>query len=415
MGEGTAPQVRFEGFDGKWEESGLEDVAGFSKGQGYSKADLREDGTPLFLYGRIYTKYELAVTNVDTYAHIRPGSVVSTGNEVLVPSSGETSEDIATAVALLQTGVLLGGDINVIKPNARVDPVFLALRIGTGQVKDSLAQRAQGKSVVHLRNSDLRALRFDLPAVEEQRKIRAVFLKIDALIEQHRRKHRQLQQTKVAIMQRMFPRGDADEPELRFEGFSGVWERRRLEAFDIKTGPFGSALHASDYVRDGTPIVTTEHFKTGRLPIEGSGVPQVSDADAIRLSAYRLREGDIVFSRVGSVDLNAYVTRYQVGWLFSGRVLRVRPDGSCNPAYLHYALETEPVRQSILSRAVGLTMPSINTRILGDTTVLVPSSAAEQQAIGAMFSRLDDLIGFERTYIGKLQQVKTALLQKMFS
>lgn len=215
-------------------------------------------------------------------------------------------------------------------------------------------------------------------------------------------------------MQRMFPRGDADEPELRCKGFRGAWGCQRLGEFDIKTGPFGSALHASDYVLDGTPIVTTEHFKTGWLPASGAAIPQVSDIDALRLSAYRLQEGDIVFSRVGSVDLNAFVTADQVGWLFSGRVLRVRPGGACDPAYLHYALETNPVRQSILSRAVGLTMPSINTKILSDTTVPMPKSRAEQQAIGATFSRLDDLISAERHYNDKLQQVRAGLLQKMF-
>ena len=90
----------------------------------------------------------------------------------------------------------------------------------------------------------------------------------------------------------------SDTPAIRFKGFSDAWEQRKLgDISEIKTGPFGSTLHADDYVSDGTPIITTEHFKTGTLPRSKNGLPQVSDADYKRLTAYTLDDGDIVFSR----------------------------------------------------------------------------------------------------------------------
>jgi integrase len=180
-----------------------------------------------------------------------------------------------------------------------------------------------------------------------------------------------------------------------------AWEQRKLGEFDIKTGPFGSTLHAEDYVACGTPIVTTEHFKEGELPSIGSGIPQVGDRDAARLSQFKLQKHDIVFSRVGSVDLNAEVKDAQVGWLFSGRVLRLRTDRGINSTYLHYELGTVRVRSSIIERAVGLTMASINTRILGDTAFFVPATITEQRRIGAFFDRLDSLITLhQRKYDG---------------
>lgn len=91
---------------------------------------------------------------------------------------------------------------------------------------------------------------------------------------------------------------------------------------DVKTGPFGSALHADDYVEDGTPIITVEHL--GKTGLTRQNLPMVSDQDKRRLLSYTMREGDIVFSRVGSVDRNAYVTGEEDGWLFSGRILRLR-------------------------------------------------------------------------------------------
>ena len=208
--------------------------------------------------------------------------------------------------------------------------------------------------------------------------------------------------------------GKALVPEIRFSGFTDPWEQRKLGEFDIKTGPFGSTLHAEDYVACGTPIVTTEHFKEGELPSMGNGIPQVGDRDAARLSQYKLQKHDIVFSRVGSVDLNAEVKDAQVGWLFSGRVLRLRTDRGINSTYLHYELGTVRVRSSIIERAVGLTMASINTRILGDTAFFVPATITEQRRIGAFIDRLDSLITLHQRKYDKLCVLKKSMLDKMF-
>ena len=139
-------------------------------------------------------------------------------------------------------------------------------------------------------------------------------------------------------------------PDLRFKGFIEDWEQRKLgDIAEIKTGPFGSTLHAEDYVQSGIPIITTEHFKSGHLPESKDGTPQVSDEDYSRLKSYILKKGDIVFSRVGSVDINALVTTLQDGWLFSGRVLRVRSQNQIDSDYLHYLLDTLPVKNDIVS------------------------------------------------------------------
>ena len=203
-------------------------------------------------------------------------------------------------------------------------------------------------------------------------------------------------------------------PAIRFAGFTEPWEQRKLGEFGIKTGPFGSTLHAEDYVAHGTPIVTTEHFKNGDLPSTGDGIPQVSDEDLARLGQYQLLRHDIVFSRVGSVDLNAEVKDAQVGWLFSGRVLRVRPDGSIDSTFMHYGLSTDQVRNSIIERAVGLTMASINTGILGDTAFVAPIDKAEQVMVGSFFSHLDNLITLHQRKHDQLATLKKSLLEKMF-
>lgn len=205
-------------------------------------------------------------------------------------------------------------------------------------------------------------------------------------------------------------------PKLRFPEFMDDWEQRKLgDISEIKTGPFGSTLHADDYVSDGIPIITTEHFKAGTLPTDKCGLPQVSENDFKRLSAYVLNEGDIVFSRVGSVDINAIITPFQRNWLFSGRVLRVRPQGKHSSQFLHTLLETESVKSDIRTRAVGQTMPSINTEILKITTLLLPASLTEQELLGEYFHSLDRLITLHQRKLEKLKELRKGVMKKLFS
>ena len=144
------PEIRFKGFTDPWEQRKAIDIADYSKGNGYSKGDLTDAGTPIILYGRLYTKYQFAISEVDTFAVPRNGAVYSQGNEVIVPASGETAEDIARASAVEKSGVLLGGDLNILRPFDFINPLFLALAISNGEPQKELAKKAQGKSVVHI-------------------------------------------------------------------------------------------------------------------------------------------------------------------------------------------------------------------------------------------------------------------------
>ena len=205
-------------------------------------------------------------------------------------------------------------------------------------------------------------------------------------------------------------------PNLRFPEFQGEWEKTTIgEIATIKNGPFGSVLHAEDYVDEGMPIVTTEHFKSGNLPLSKNGIPQVSEDDYCRLKGYMLETDDIVFSRVGSVDINAHVENVQQGWLFSGRVLRVRPIKSVNSLCLHYILSTESVKRDIRNRAVGQTMPSINTPILSNTGIYISQSEAEQKKIANLLSLIDERIATQNKIIDKLQSLIKGLNDTLYA
>lgn len=170
-----------------------------------------------------------------------------------------------------------------------------------------------------------------------------------------------------------------------------AWESKRLDEIAmIQTGPFGSQLHKKDYVDVGTPIITVEHL--GQYRIRRQNMPMVTNEDANRLQKYSLLPGDIVFSRVGSVDQSSYVGKAESGWLFSGRCLRVRPDANkADPLFTYYALNTAGLKSYIRAIAVGATMPSINTAILSEVPISLPP-LNEQQRIATVLGSLDDKI-----------------------
>ena len=200
----SVPEIRFVGFTDAWEQRKAADLAEYSKGNGYSKCDLTEAGTPIILYGRLYTKYQFLIDDIDTFAVAKSSSVFSKGGEVIIPASGETAEDIARAAVVAKSGVLLGGDLNILCLIEQINPVFFAIAISNGKPQEELAKKAQGKSVVHIHNSDIQEVMIPLPKRAEQDKIVGLFSHLDHLITLHQRKLERLQNIKKACLEKMF-------------------------------------------------------------------------------------------------------------------------------------------------------------------------------------------------------------------
>jgi len=198
------PEVRFPGFTDDWEQRKLGEMADFSKGNCYSKSDLTDEGEPVILYGRLYTKYETVISTVDTFTAKKENSVISKGNEVIIPASGETAEDISRAAVVAEQGIIIGGDLNIVRPYEEIDSIFLALTISNGKQQKELSRRAQGKSIVHLHNSDLKEVDLIFPRIDEQIRIGFFFKQLDNTIALHQRELDVLKKTKKAFLQKMF-------------------------------------------------------------------------------------------------------------------------------------------------------------------------------------------------------------------
>ena len=200
----TQPRIRFKGCQGEWERKKLSEIASFSKGHGYSKSDLREAGSPIIIYGSMYTNYQFEINEVHSFVEQKKESVISKGNEVIIPASGETAEDIACASAILKRDIIIGGDLNILTLGNEFSPSFIALALSNGSSHKELVKSAQGKTIVHLHNTEIAKAVVFIPPLTEQRQIANFFRTLDRRIELERQRLEKLKQLKAACLEKMF-------------------------------------------------------------------------------------------------------------------------------------------------------------------------------------------------------------------
>lgn len=410
--DSKVPAIRLTGFSEKWEEKPIGKVLSETKRpivledkQQYELVTVKRRNGGVVSRGHLWGR-EILVKN---YSQLQTGDFLISKRQVVHGATGIVPAELNNAIVSNEYLVVVG--------NKEITTEFLTILASLPDMRKKFFLSSYGVDIEKLffDAEDWKKRNVTIPKLPEQTQIGEYFRELDSLIGLHQRKHDKLVTLKKAMLQKMFPHPGATTPEIRFKGFEGDWVEKTLAGIsEIKTGPFGSTLHAKDYVSDGVPIITTEHFKFWCLPETKKGLPQVSTSDYKRLKSYVLKHGDIVFSRVGSIDINAHVEEKQNGWLFSGRVLRVRTPPSIDSEYLHHELSTDRARKCVAERAVGQTMPSINTGILGGTVVFLPEQKTEQQKIGTYFRTLDALIFKHATQLQKLQQIKSACLEKMF-
>ena len=409
MGKKQVPAIRFQGFTDAWEQRKLGDMVSFSKGSGYSKGELKEDGTPIILYGRLYTKYETVISEVDTFADEKKGSVYSKGGEVIVPASGETAEDISIASVVEKSGVLLGGDLNIITPPKNIDSAFLAISISNGKPHNDMAKMAQGKSVVHLHNSDLEKIDLPYPNYDEQKRISGFFSNLDNLITLHQRKYEKLLKVKKSMLEKMFPRDGADVPEIRFDGFTDAWEQRKLG--DMVSFSKGSGYSKGELKEDGTPIILY-----GRLYTKYETVISEVDtfADEKKGSVYS-KGGEVIVPASGETaeDISIASVVEKSGVLLGGDLNIITPPKNIDSAFLAISISNGKPHNDMAKMAQGKSVVHLHNSDLEKIDLPYPNYD-EQKRISGFFSNLDNLITLHQRKLEKLKNIKKSLLEKMF-
>ena len=224
------PEIRFKNEDGNnypdWEEKKLDNVFKFYKGKGISKIELSEEGTPCIIYGELYTKYREVIGVVKSKTNIKKELLfMSEIGDILIPSSGETQKDIATASTVMEKNVALGGDINILRSKETINSPYVSYYLK--HIKNiEISKLSQGNSVVHLYSKQLSNLKIEIPSLEEQQKIGDFFMLLDKRIEQQEEKIALLKDYKKAMMQKIFSQ------KIRFKDENGNdypdWEEKKL-------------------------------------------------------------------------------------------------------------------------------------------------------------------------------------------
>ena len=199
----NVPPLRFPEFTEEWKAEQLDNIATLSKGIGISKEQLSEDGEPCILYGELYTKYKSEIIkHVESKTDIDSSKLKrSKANDVIIPCSGETAVDIATARCVPFDNILLGGDLNVISLH-KYDGAFMSYQLN-GKRKYDIARVAQGVSVVHLYGEHLKAIKTYNPSLPEQQKIAELLSLIDERIATQNKIIEDLKKLKSAISERL--------------------------------------------------------------------------------------------------------------------------------------------------------------------------------------------------------------------
>ena len=250
------------------------------------------------------------------------------------------------------------------------------------------------------------------PSPEEQRAIGELFADLDALIEQHRAKHANLQQMKTALMQRMFPQNGADEPELRLGGFSGHWKKSSFGDV-VEFFKYGVNAAATEY--DGVTKylrITDLDESSGQF---GTGLVTSPRAEEEVIRDFLLEEGDMVFARTGATVGRSYLFRKSVGrTVWAGFLIRARFKRNTDPQFVAAYAQTDSYWTYVKLTSQRSGQPGLNSAEYAAMPISTPPTLEEQRAIGEVFSNLDALIAAEHRYIAQLTQAKTALLQRMF-
>lgn len=391
------PIVRFRAFSEPWFQNQLSEVAEFSKGRGYSKKAIQPQGTPIILYGRLYTKYESVISNIDTYANMEKNSVISEGGEVIIPASGESAAEISRASCVTDGGVILGGDINIVKPHENLDPSFIAITLSNGSQQRELSKRAQGKSVVHLHNSDLKAVKLFYPSYEEQSAIGSLFRTLDDLLASYKDNLINYQALKATMLSRMFPKAGQTVPEIRLDGFEDRWEEK--EFIQI----VNRVTESSD--SDALPKVEFEDIISGQGKLNKDISSKFDNRKGILF-----KPGYTLYGKLRPYLNNWLLPKFEgvaLGdfWVFD-------PNGN-NSDFIYYLVQSSRY-QKVANDTSGTKMPRSDWKSVSTTIFAIPQTIAEQQAIGAYFSNLDNLINSHQEKISQLEILKKKLLQDMF-
>ena len=373
----NVPNLRFS-YKGDWSKRKLNEICLFFKGNGLSKSDLSNEGFPCILYGELYTTYKNEVISdiISKTNTTLSNPFLSRNNDLIIPGSGEDPIDIAVARAIYQNDIILGGDLNILRPKSNVSAAFLSYQLN-GVRRYDIAKKAQGKSIVHLHNSDLKEVLVSIPSYDEQLHIVKLLTKIDEMIETQIKIIDDYNSLKMGIYNCMFKENYAD------------YKLKQLA-----------------YIVKGDQINNDQLLSNGSYYMMNGGA-----SPSGYLDSYNVSENTISISEGGNSC--GYVQFNSSPFWSGGHCYTIQNVNSAliENKYLYHYLKYK--EKEIMNLRIGTGLPNIQKKDLENFTILVPSLLIQRKNL-ALFEMLDEKISILNEELANLQKQKKYLLCNMF-
>ena len=394
-----SPKLRFPGFEGAWEVESLGNLGTFTKGAPLSKADISLNGTPLILYGELYTTYsEVTYTvhrttdqmvNVEHYSRI---------GDVIIPTSGESPEDIATATCVMVAGVILAGDLNIFR-TTKVDGRIISYII-KHKINRKISRLAQGKSVVHISATELAKINILFPSKSEQRKILEFLKLLDDKIAKQTQLISILKKYKRGLQNRFFFKHSELSPKAS-----------EFDSRDVK--PLGSVVHINPKtgaLPEAFIYIDLECVESGVLNSKKLLSRNSAPSRAQRL----LEEGDLLYQMVRPYQKNNYYFQknFEYPTVASTGYAQIRCS-EVDTQFIYEQLSSDYFAREAMLRSTGTGYPAINADDLAEIPIWIPP-LDQQEKIGAALSFLGAKIEVHQKLLSALCTVKSSLLQQLF-
>lgn len=392
----NVPPLRFPEFTEEWKEEQLDNIATLSKGIGISKEQLSEDGEPCILYGELYTKYKSEIIKqVESKTDINGSKLKrSKANDVIIPCSGETAVDIATARCVPFDNILFGGDLNVISLH-QYDGAFMSYQLN-GKRKYDIARVAQGVSIVHLYGEHLKAIKTYNPTLPEQQKIAKLLSLLDDRIDT---------QNKIIEKLQSLIKGLVDE-------LMTVLLKGKLypfSSFYIKAGEGGTpTTSVVEYYTEGTiPFIKIEDLSCKYLT---NNKDFITELGMQKSSAWLIPSKSVIYSNgatIGAISINEYPVCTKQG------ILGIVPNTNINVEYLYLLMSSSYFSKEISRIITEGTMKTAYLKDINHIKCPLPSMA-QQKNITNLTSSIEEKLSIEQELLRFLNLQKQYLLHMIF-
>lgn len=422
MAEQTAkkePRIRFKAYTDSWLNEKIGDVLAEERRsivlddhQRYELITVKRRNEGIVSRGHLLGR-EILVKN---YAQLKARDFVISKRQVVHGATGIVPPEL--------DGAIVSNEYLTAVDSEKLLTEFLTIAASLPAIRRTFFLSSYGVDIEKLffDAKDWKKRTITIPGVTEQTCISAYFRELDLLIALTQCKHDKLVALKRAMLQKMFPKSGATVPEVRFNAFSGDWEKKRLG--DLLENIANNSLSRTN-LNYHSGLAKNVHYgdllvRFGEiLDVQSDEIPFISnDTAALKLKACGLKNGDIVMADTAEDEAVGKCTEIRnVGSniIFAGlHTIALRPSISFAPFYLGYYLNSDAFHKQLLPIMQGTKVLSISKAAIKQSILFFPADEAEQLKIGALFYSLDKLINQHITQLRKLQQIKLACLQKMF-